>query len=264
MAALSTKRKGALEGMSEAPDSDVVVTKGLVRIFGEGDAAVHALRGVDLNVARGELVAIMGPSGSGKSTLLSLLGAVDSPTEGEIFLDGESLAGRSDAELTLIRRTRIGFVFQSYNLLPGLTAEDNVALPLMLDGVDRGESKRRTDEVLERLAISHRRDHLPSMLSGGEQQRVAIGRALVTNPRLFLADEPTGNLDSNQGEEVTKLLRGLVDDTGQTVVVATHDAGVASQCDRVILLRDGRAVNHLAGNGVTADAIQAALRSNGP
>ena len=200
---------------------------------------IEALRGVDLKVARGEMVAITGPSGSGKSTLLHLLGGVNAPTAGQVLFEGTDLATLSDDQRTVLRRRRIGFVFQSFNLLPTLTAEENVALPLALDGVAGAEARRRAQEALALVNLSHRRNHLPSELSGGEQQRMAIARAWVIKPALLLADEPTGNLDSVNGREVVALLGSLAHEHGQTTVVVTHDPLVAARTDRRVGLRDG-------------------------
>jgi putative ABC transport system ATP-binding protein len=209
------------------------------KTYGEGEGAVEALRGIDLKVARGEFLAIMGPSGSGKSTLLHLLGGVDVPTSGRVLLDGVDLASLDDDQRSRFRRQRIGFVFQSFNLLPTLTAEENVALPLELDGVPGPEARARAAEALAAVGITNRRTHVPSAMSGGEQQRVAVARALVIRPALLLADEPTGNLDSTNGYQVTTLLRRLVDREGHTIVMVTHDVEVAAHARRVIRLRDG-------------------------
>jgi len=211
----------------------------LWKTYGEGEAAVEALRGISLKVCRGEFLAVMGPSGSGKSTLLHLLGGVDVPTQGRVLLEGTDLASMDDDQRSRFRRQRIGFIFQSFNLLPTLTAEENVALPLELDGVPLAEARRRAAEMLATVGVSHRRHHLPSTMSGGEQQRVAIARALVIRPALLLADEPTGNLDSANGHQVTTILRRLVDREGHTIVMVTHDVEVAAHANRVIRLRDG-------------------------
>jgi putative ABC transport system ATP-binding protein len=221
----------------------VLEARGVKKSYGEGDARVDAVRGVDLRVRRGEFVAIMGKSGSGKSTLLCLLGGIDLPTGGEVLLEGENLAAMSDDQRTLIRRQRIGFIFQSFNLLPILTAEENVALPLELDGVSAAEAHRRAREKLELVGMSARRHHIPSTLSGGEQQRVAVARALVIEPTILLADEPTGNLDSVNGQRLVRMLRRLVDERQQTIVMVTHDAEVAAQADRVVHLVDGLVEN---------------------
>lgn len=186
------------------------------------------------------MVAIMGPSGSGKSTLLHIMGGIEPPTAGEIWVDGQQLSGLSDFELTILRRRRIGFIFQSFNLVPTLSVTDNVTLPLILDGISQREAVPRAMESLKRVDMSHRLKHLPSQLSGGEQQRVAIARALVIKPSLVLADEPTGNLDSVRGRDITRLLREIAHESQQTVVVVTHDIRVASQADRLIVLLDGK------------------------
>jgi putative ABC transport system ATP-binding protein len=218
----------------------VLETRDLRKTYGVGETRVEALRGVGFCVPPGEILAIMGPSGSGKSTLLALLGAVETPTAGQVLLEGVDLSTLDDRQRTLIRRRRVGFVFQAFNLLPILTALENVMLPLELDGVRLAEARRRGTEALGQVDMAHRQSHLPGMLSGGEQQRVAIARALVVRPALVLADEPTGNLDSANSRRVTQSLRGLVDEQHQTVVMVTHDPEVAAQADRVIQLRDGR------------------------
>ncbi len=217
----------------------VLETRNLTKQFGTGDVRVDALRGVDIGIKQSEFVAIMGPSGSGKSTLLTLLGGIDLPTSGQVLLEGTDLATLSDDARTLMRRRRIGFVFQAFNLLPTLSAEENVSIPMELDGVPAKEASQRALKALELVEMSKRRHHIPSKLSGGEQQRVAIARALAIEPALLLADEPTGNLDSRQTQLVTDLLRQLVDQHGQTIVTVTHDADVGSVAQRLILLRDG-------------------------
>ena len=219
----------------------LLAVKSLAKTFDTGDTSVEALRGVDLEVAAGEFLAIMGPSGSGKSTLLHLMGALDLPTSGSVILEETDLASLSDDQLTLLRRRRIGFIFQSFNLLDVLTAQENVALPLLVDGIAEREANRRADEALDRVGIGHRKSHWPAKMSGGEQQRVAIARAMVTQPPVLLADEPTGNLDSANGDQVMTLLRGLADQ-GQTIVMVTHDPRQAARADRLIRLRDGRII----------------------
>jgi putative ABC transport system ATP-binding protein len=230
---------GAGAGACSAAPGLAVAAINVVRSYAAGDVAVQAVRGVNLALSSGELTAIVGPSGCGKSTLLSLLGAIETPTSGQILIGGVDVAALSDYDRTLIRRRKIGFVFQAYNLMPTLTAMENVTLPLDLDGVPRRETLDRARVALDQVGLSHRRDHLPSMLSGGEQQRVAVARALITQPTLLLADEPTGNLDSAGGEQVMRLIRRLVTELGQTVVVVTHDNQIAASADRVLSMRDG-------------------------
>jgi len=213
--------------------------RALKKTYGAGELRVEALRGIDLKVEPGEFLAIMGPSGSGKSTLLHMLGGVDRATSGQMLLEGADLSAMSDDQRTILRRERIGFVFQSFNLLPTLSAEENVALPLELGGMPTSQAQDRAAVVLERVGMLRRRRHLPSMLSGGEQQRVAIARALAIEPALLLADEPTGNLDTANGRQVTTLLGQLVDEQRQTIVMVTHDPSVAEQADRLICLHDG-------------------------
>ena len=228
-----------MSGMEGIPEP-ALQARELVKVFGEGETAVRALDGVSLEVPRGEMVAIMGPSGSGKSTMLHLLGALETPTSGEISLGGERYDGLSDAGLTRIRRDRIGFVFQFFNLLPALSAQENVLLPALIAGRRDDAIRERAAELLERVGLGHRATHLPSELSGGEQQRVSIARALLTEPELVLADEPTGNLDSRSSAQILDLLRDLNDTEGQTLVIVTHDAGAAAIAERVVFLRDGR------------------------
>ncbi|MFW6136216.1 MAG: ABC transporter ATP-binding protein [Chloroflexota bacterium] len=228
----------------------VIRTIGLTKVYGgvDGDTrhryAVHALRGVDMVVDRGEFVAIMGPSGSGKSTLMNLLGCLDRPTDGTYLLEGEDVGGLNREKLSGIRNRRIGFVFQSYNLLPRLTAVKNVMMPLMYDGhqsLSEREMFERAVSALESVGLADRIEHRPNQLSGGQQQRVAIARALVNDPSLVLADEPTGNLDTKSGDEIMGLLRQLHRD-GATIVMVTHSAHDASNAERVVALRDGRVI----------------------
>jgi putative ABC transport system ATP-binding protein len=219
----------------------------MVRLAGvskcfDGKRQVTALDGISLTVGRGEMLAIIGPSGSGKSTLLNLIGGLDTPTSGEIEVDGACLGGLSDDELTRVRRDKIGFIFQFFNLLPTLTCLENVALPLHLRGWARQKTAGRARELLELVGLSHRVEHLPEELSGGERQRVAIARALSVYPPLLLADEPTGNLDTHTGAEILKLLEDLNARLGATILVVTHDMEVAGRCARMIALRDGRIV----------------------
>ena len=212
---------------------------GLTRVYGRGGDAVTALRDVDFSVRPGEFVAVMGPSGSGKSTLLHLVGGLDRPDHGEVLVEGRSLASMSEPELAVFRRRRLGFVLQFFNLFPLLTALENVAFPLLLDG--RRDARSLSHAALERVGLGGRATHRPSELSGGEQQRVAVARALVTEPAVVLADEPTGSLDSLAGEDVLRLLRAAAD-AGQSVVLITHDAQAAAYADRVVRLRDGTLV----------------------
>ena len=218
----------------------VVRAVGLARRFKMGSAFVDALRGVDLSVERGEFVALVGPSGSGKSTVLNLVGGLDRPTGGEVWIDGVELGATDERTLTRHRREHVGFVFQTFNLLPRLTAKENVALPLMFSGVPRRERLDRARALLESVGLGERLTHRPGQLSGGEQQRVAIARALVGHPALLLADEPTGNLDTTTGAEIMALLKELNQESELTLLVVTHDPEVASFADRIVTLRDGR------------------------
>lgn len=205
-----------------------------------GEHTVDALAGVDFQVQKGDFVAIMGPSGSGKSTLLHLIGGLDKPSDGEVELAGQRLSVLNDDQATLVRRHNIGFVFQFFNLIPTLTAEENVALPLIIDGQDLRKHQARIDDVLELVGVSARRHHKPDQLSGGEQQRVAIARALVTEPAIVLADEPTGNLDSKTGAAIMELLRRSCDELGQTIVIVSHDPRAAAYANWVVFLGDGQ------------------------
>ncbi len=217
----------------------ILQTIGLQKQYQMGEVTVHALRGVDFTVEKGEFVAIMGASGSGKSTLLHLLGGLDIPSDGEVVLGGRRLAHLSDDDITIVRRRQIGFIFQFFNLLPTLSAAENVALPLLIDGRSLNEHHLRIDELLTLVGLGDRQDHKPDQLSGGQQQRVAIARALVTDPVILLADEPTGNLDSESGEEILRLLRRACDEKQQTIVMVTHDPKAAEYADRVVRLKDG-------------------------
>jgi putative ABC transport system ATP-binding protein len=218
----------------------VVAARGLVRRYGEGDTAVEALGGVSLDVATGGLTAVMGPSGSGKSTLMHILAGLDRPTEGTVEIAGENITRMGDNELTKLRRRHIGFVFQFFNLLPMLSAEENVVLPLSIAG--EKPDKAWLEQLLGDVGLQERRKHRPSELSGGQQQRVAVARALVTRPTVLFADEPTGNLDSTTGLEILRLLRESVDERGQTIVMVTHDSRAARFADRVLHLADGEIV----------------------
>jgi putative ABC transport system ATP-binding protein len=234
----------------------ILETQKVSKQYQMGEVTVSALDGVDFIVEQGEFVAIMGPSGSGKSTLLHLLGGLDGPTDGEITLAGKPLSRLSDREITLMRRRNVGFVFQFFNLLPTLTAEENIALPLLIDGQNIKQHQAKIDRLLDLVGLADRRHHKPDQLSGGQQQRVAIARAFVTDPAIVLADEPTGNLDSKSGEEILKLLRRSCDEMGQTIVIVTHDAKAASFADRVVFLRDGCIVDRLAMSGDQAEDIR--------
>jgi putative ABC transport system ATP-binding protein len=221
----------------------VVQARGLERQYGEGETAVHALRGVSLDVEKAHLVAVMGPSGSGKSTLMHTLAGLDTPTSGTVTIAGTEITSLDDAKMTLLRRDHIGFVFQFFNLLPMLTAEENVVLPLTIAG--EKPDRAWLDELLTKTGLGDRRKHRPSELSGGQQQRVAIARALVTRPTILFADEPTGNLDSKTGGEILDLLRDSVRDYGQTIVMVTHEARAAAIADRIMFLADGLIVKEL-------------------
>lgn len=212
------------------------------RTYGQGATQVHALTDVDLAADRGEMIAVMGPSGSGKSTLLTIAGTLERPTSGQVLIDGTDVGETSSTERARLRRQTIGYVFQEFNLLAGLTAAENVAMPLELDGIPTRHAQRTAHEVLDHLDLTHRADHFPDDMSGGERQRVAIGRAIIGNRRLLLADEPSGALDSVTGEAVMRLLRDTTR-RGVTIVVATHDAQFAAWADRVIFLRDGAVVD---------------------
>ena len=226
-----------------APPAAVVSAHGVTRRYGEGETAVDALGGVSLEVARGRLTAIMGPSGSGKSTLMHILAGLDRPTSGEVMLAGADITRMNDTELTRLRREHIGFVFQFFNLLPMLTAEENVVLPLELAGAR--PDRDWVDALLDATGLGARRRHRPAELSGGQQQRVAIARALVSQPTVVFADEPTGNLDSSMSAEILALLRESVSELGQTTVMVTHDAHAAAIADRVLFLADGHIVRDL-------------------
>jgi len=238
----------ATETTAKAPAGVPVAARALTRRYGEGDTAVDALRGVDLDVRAGELVAIMGPSGSGKSTLMHLLAGLDQPTSGTVLIAGTELGTLDDGALTRLRRAHIGFIFQFFNLLPMLDAEENIVLPLSIAG--EKPDREWLTELVSKVGLANRTSHRPSELSGGEQQRVAIARALVTRPTILLADEPTGNLDSKTGGEILQLLRDSVDAYGQTTVMVTHDPRAAAIADRIWFIADGLLVKEL--QGVTA------------
>ncbi len=239
----------------------VLETNQVKKQYQMGEVTVRALKGVNLIVNKGEFVAIMGPSGSGKSTLLHLLGGLDEPSDGEITLAGQPLSKLNDNAITVVRRRKVGFIFQFYNLVPTLTAEENVALPLMIDGQNLAEPKHREkiDHVLALVGLADRKHHKPDQLSGGQQQRVAIARAFVNDPEIVLADEPTGNLDSKSGTAVLELLRRACVDLGATIVMVTHDPRAASYADRVVFLKDGEIVRELnlstGGHGTLRESI---------
>jgi putative ABC transport system ATP-binding protein len=228
---------------AEAVPSAAVAARDLTRRYGEGEAAVDALRGISLDVDSGRLTAVMGPSGSGKSTLMHILAGLDRPSTGEVWIAGTSIGKLNDTALTKLRREHIGFVFQFFNLLPMLTAEENVLLPLSIAG--EKPDRAWLDDLLGRIGLDDRRTHRPSELSGGQQQRVAIGRALVSKPTILFADEPTGNLDSATGHEILELMRQSVEEFKQTIVMVTHDPGAAAIADRVLFLADGVIVREL-------------------
>ena len=247
--------------MSDSPDGPpappppgaiIVSARELIRRYGEGETAVDALRGVDLDVAGAQLTAVMGPSGSGKSTLMHLLAGLDRPTAGKVLIDGTDITDLDDTELTKLRRTHIGFVFQFFNLLPMLTARENILLPLNIAG--RKPDAAFFEDLMQKVGLSDRASHRPSELSGGQQQRVAIARALVARPKVVFADEPTGNLDSQTSREILELLRSSVDDLGQTTVMVTHDPAAAAIADRILFLADGCIVRDV-GASETHDVV---------
>jgi putative ABC transport system ATP-binding protein len=240
-------------------DVPALQSRALTKVYGEGETAVHALDAVDIVVGRGQMVAIMGPSGSGKSTLLHLLGALDTPSAGQIMLGGERYDGLGDSGLTRLRRDKIGFVFQFFNLLASLSAEENVLLPALIAGRRDEATRERARELLRRVGLGERAHHLPAELSGGEQQRTSIARALLTEPEIVLADEPTGNLDTRSSQEVLGLLRELNEAEGQTLVLVTHDPAAAAIAGRVIFLRDGRVSGEVRG-GSTQRVVESLTR----
>jgi putative ABC transport system ATP-binding protein len=236
------------------PRETTVAARNVHRRYGSGDAVVDAVRSVSLSVARGELVAVMGPSGSGKSTLMHMLAGLDRPTAGEVWISGTEIATLGDTQLTKLRRQHIGFVFQFFNLLPMLTAEENILLPLSIAG--RKPERGWIDELVRSVGLENRLTHRPSELSGGQQQRVAIARALVSRPTVMFADEPTGNLDSTTSAEILDLLRGAVDEHGQTTVMVTHDPAAATIADRILFLADGRIEREL-GRSTHTEVLEA-------
>ncbi|MFL5924176.1 MAG: ABC transporter ATP-binding protein [Gaiellaceae bacterium] len=241
--------------VAERVPSAVVAAQDITRRYGEGDTAVDALRGVSLDVQQGKLTAVMGPSGSGKSTLMHIMAALDRPTGGSVWIAGTKLGDLNDTEITKIRRKHIGFVFQFFNLLPMLTAEENVVLPLTIAG-EKPEREWR-EELLKNVGLDDRREHRPAELSGGQQQRVAIARALISRPTVVFADEPTGNLDSKTGGEILELLRSSVEELSQTAVMVTHDPRAAAIADRILFLADGEIVRDMPRS--EASAVIAAM-----
>ncbi len=224
----------------------------LCKVYGKGENEVRAVDGVSFSVPRGQMVAIVGASGSGKSTLLHMIGAVDRPTSGKIYLDGQDIFQQNNRELAIFRRRQVGLIYQFYNLIPVLTAEENITLPMMMDG--RKPDKEHLEKIIDMLGLKERRDHLPSQMSGGQQQRVSIGRALFTSPQVILADEPTGNLDSQNSAEIMELFRRSNRELKQTILIITHDENIAEQCDRIIVLSDGR---------IISDETNASLKEDG-
>ena len=239
-----------------APASSIVRLQGVSKIYGSGDAQVRALDDVSVGFGAGEFTAIMGPSGSGKSTMMHILAGLDAPTSGRVFVEDTDITALKDTALTKLRRDRIGFVFQSFNLVPTLDARANILLPMRLAG--KAPEKEWFDLIVNSLGIANRLSHRPSEMSGGQQQRVAVARALMSRPAVIVADEPTGNLDSHSTDEVMDLLRRAVDELGQSVIMVTHDTATAAYADRVLVCRDGRIVSDL--RDVTADSLTAALR----
>ncbi|MGH2959736.1 MAG: ABC transporter ATP-binding protein [Solirubrobacterales bacterium] len=228
-------------------DSPAVKVSGLTKRYESGETSVDALKGIDLTIERGEFVAVMGPSGSGKSTLMHILGALETYDEGSVSIGGDEIGGLNEEQLTLLRRDSIGFIFQFFNLLPTMTAEENVMLPSMISGEKSGELHERAAELLKLVGLTDRARHLPSQLSGGEQQRVSVARSLMREPALLLADEPTGNLDSKNGAAVLDMLREVQQEAGHTIMMVTHDAAAASRASRVVFLRDGLIAGEVPG-----------------
>jgi putative ABC transport system ATP-binding protein len=257
MSAMSTPSP-SLSPANVLPDA-VAQARGLVKTYGSGDTAVHALAGIDVDFARGKLTAIMGPSGSGKSTLMHCMAGLDTPSAGSVVVDGEDVGRMNERQLTKLRRTRLGFIFQAFNLVPTLTAAENITLPM--DIARRPVDRAQFDAVVDAIGLRDRLNHRPSELSGGQQQRVACARALVSRPAVVFADEPTGNLDSKSAREVLGFLRRSVDELGQTVVMVTHDPTAASYAHRVLFLADGLLVGELTDP--TSDSVLSALRSLG-
>ena len=235
---------------------ELLKVEDLCKIYGKGENEVRAVDGVSFSVPKGQMVAVVGASGSGKSTLLHMIGAVDRPTSGKIWLDGQDVFQQTNRELAIFRRRQVGLIYQFYNLIPVLTAEENITLPLRMDG--RKPDMEHLEKILDMLGLRERRHHLPSQMSGGQQQRVSIGRALFTSPQVILADEPTGNLDSKNSSEIMELLRRSNRELKQTTIIITHDEHIAEQCDRIIVLSDGRIISDEANTflkGAESDEI---------
>lgn len=230
---------------------ELLKVENLYKVYGKGENEVKAVNGVSFSVPKGQMVAIVGASGSGKSTLLHMIGAVDRPTSGKIYLDGQDVFKQNNRELAIFRRRQVGLIYQFYNLIPVLTAEENITLPLLMDG--RKPDKEHLEKTLDMLGLKERRDHLPSQMSGGQQQRVSIGRALFTSPQVILADEPTGNLDSKNSAEIMELFRRSNKELKQTIIIITHDEKIAEQCDRIIVLSDGKIISD-EGNSAHGEA----------
>ena len=223
---------------------EILIANNLTKIYGKGDTAVTAVNHIDLTIQKGEFTAIVGASGSGKSTLLHLLGGVDTPTEGQVIIDGENIYDLKDEKRSILRRRKIGFIFQTYNLIPVLTVKENIVMPVLLDG--NKVDDKEVDDLIELLGLTERKNHLPNQLYGGQQQRVAIGRAVINKPAIIIADEPTGNLDKKNSEETISLLIKAVKETGQTLVLVTHEMDIAAMADRIIHLEDGSIVSDTA------------------
>lgn len=250
----------AAPAAASSADTPIATARSLTKVYGKGETAVHALAGIDVDFARGELTAIMGPSGSGKSTLMHCMAGLDRPSGGQVHVDGQSIGSMNERQLTRLRRTRLGFIFQAFNLVPTLTARENITLPL--DIARAKVDQAWFDQVIDAVGLGERLSHRPSELSGGQQQRVACARALVSRPSIVFADEPTGNLDSSSSAEVLGFLRSSVEQLGQSVVMVTHDPTAASYAHRVLFLADGRFVGELADP--TPDAVLDSLRRLAP